>query len=448
MVRPGLGLPAVVRPGDRLTILIGSVEPPAPAQCRVSLCRYGLRYSASVEHISKVPSSPGAWLIDTVVPIGATCPLLYDVRVNLAGHGLEQFNAAMVVPRFSDDMTCVQITDLEINDKDPGPGERLARAIREINLIAPDFVLATGDLTYDGRPRQFDLLVERLRGLEVPVYTVIGNADHHGDESAYFHRLNAYRDYSVDVGPVHLTALDSGTNYKISPGAYNFVTDNQGTGLSDDQIAWFEKDLATSPADSLRLAFMHFPAVSQFGNRASIHFNRERFKTLCERHHVAMVFAGHTHVNSVFDSQERLLVSSRPAGDGPLYVQTATTSSRERAPIFPYCYRLVRIKRHQVVEFSYGGNPMAAVPVGQLDVRFDPPDDRDARRITATITNGLREAFDNARIIFEVAAKPGPDDRIEGGRLVCVLPDGPCWRVVVSTSIPAEGKRTVALVRR
>jgi Icc-related predicted phosphoesterase len=373
---------------------------------------------------------------------------LYDLRVNLSGRDLEQFNAVMVAPRFADSMSCVQITDLEVNDKDPGPGERLARVIREINLIAPDFVLATGDLTYDGRPRQFDLLVERLRQLEVPVFTVIGNADHHGDESVYFRKLNAYRDYSVDAGAVHLTAFDSGTNYKVGPGAYNFVTDNQGTGLSDDQIAWFEKDLAASPADSLRLVFMHFPAVSQFGNKASIHFNRERFKHLCERCRVAMVLAGHTHVNSVFDRQEKLLVSSRPARDGPYYVQTATTSSRERAPIFPYCYRRVRVRHGQVVEFDYDGNPMGAIPVGRLDVRFDPPDDRDAREITATVTNGLRETFEEARIVFEVAARAGPDYQIEGGRLVCVIPDGPRARVVVRTSLPAEGKRTVTLVRR
>jgi len=454
VLQPTIGFPAIIRPGDVLTILIGANEPLAPDRCRASLKRHDLDIGLFTKRLARLNDGPGLWILEASVPRNAPCPLMYDVHLRLANHSLVQPRAVMIVPHFAEDATYIQITDTEINDADPGPSERLARAIREINLIAPDAVLATGDLTYDGQPCQFDLLVERLKQLEVPVFTQIGNADHHGDESAYFQRVNAFRDYAVDVGPVHLTALDSGTNYKVSPGPYNIMQDNQGTGLSDDQIAWLEQDLKAANTASVRLAFMHFPAVSPFGNRASIHFNRDRFKTLCERHRVALVLAGHTHVDSVFDRKERLHLSGPPPPGGPYYVQTATTSSRERAPIFPYSYRVVRIKDGRVVQFTCridaSGQPdaMRSTPVGRLDVHFDPPNDGRVGNITATVTNRLNESFEGARLIFRTPAGPQAGYDIEGGRLQCVVPDGPHHHIVVSTSIPAQAKAVVSLRQR
>ncbi len=451
ILRPTIGLPTVVRPGDRLTLWFAADRLAASEACKATLRRGDYTIKLTLRPSSSGGASgPGRPFLATI-PKTVACPLLYDLNVELGSHRLVEHNAVMVVPEFRADTTLVQITDLEINDRDPGPADRLVRAIREINLIAPDVVLATGDLTYDGRPRQFDQLVAGLRHLEVPVFTVIGNADHHGDEAAYFRTLTAFRDYSADVGRLHLTTFDSGTNYKARPGPYNIATDNEGTGLTDAQIAWMEQDLGRAAGDSLRIVAMHFPAVSQFGNRASIHFNRDRFKSLCERYHVALVFGGHTHVNSIFDRNEKLYVSGPLPTQRPLYVQTATTTSRERAPIFPYVYRLVRIGSQGAIDLTYDANgdgspdPMSCIPLERLDVQYDPPNDGKAERVTATITNGLNVPLPAARLVVHVAARANARLGVQGGRVLAEVPDGTSRRAVVTTDLAARSKQTVSV---
>ena len=452
IVRPSLGLPAVVCPGDAIEIIVGTDERPRSKRCRVRLVRCDVTINVPVRDVRKVRQPDRLWTLRASMPSKISHHLLYDLYVDLAGSSLEQPNAVQIVPRFGNEMTCVQITDTEVNDKNPEPAQRLARAIREINVIAPDVVLATGDLTYDGRAKQYDILIDLFRRLEVPVFTQIGNADYHGDESIYFGRLNAYRDYAVDVGGLHLSALDSGTNYKQSKGAYNLVTDNQGTGLSDDQVAWLQDDLSRAPAGSARLAFMHFPAVSQLGNKGSIHFNRERFKQICERGRVALVLGGHTHVDAVFDQREKMYMAGAAPEVRPCYVQTATTSSHTRMPILPWSYRIIRVADGRVTSFTYDtsgkGKPgaMKSVPVGKLDVTFEPANDGTAQRIAATVKNGLNETLDRARLTFRVPAKPTASYRVEGGKLICTVPDGATKRLIVRTHVPAASERTVRVM--
>jgi hypothetical protein len=454
IVEPTIGLPAILRPGDTLLVRIRSDQQLSVARCRIRLVRFDLRLDTRILHMQRMGNPRDLWTIEALVPREVTHPLLYDVHVELAGRSLVQYNAAYVVSRPPDDLTLVQITDLEINHQDPGPTHRLARAIREINLIAPDAVVATGDLTYNGQPQQFELLMRLLRELDVPLFTQIGNADYHGDEWIYFGRFNAYHDYALDLGSVHLTALDSGTNYHPGKGPTNLITGNQGTGLTDDQITWLRNDLAHAAASSLRLVFMHFPAVSQLGNRASIHFNRERFKHLCAENRVALVLCGHTHLDGLFDQREKLYLTGRPVSTRPCYVQTTTVCSRTRMPLLPYSYRIVRIQDGKLKSFTYDANGdgkphvMRSVPVGGLDVQFDPPNDGTARELTATITNRLNEAFDRARLVFRVPSKRRATYRVNGGELLYAVQDGSQSRVVVQTRIPIRSKQVVRLGQR
>src|SRR5918911_3235010 len=60
--------------------------------------------------------------------------------------------------------------------------DRIASAFA--GLDAPDLVLLAGDLTTHGDPREAEVLAEACRGLDVPVYAVLGNHDHHLDRAA------------------------------------------------------------------------------------------------------------------------------------------------------------------------------------------------------------------------------------------------------------------------
>ena len=82
-------------------------------------------------------------------------------------------------------MLIAQITDLHIDE--PGgfmrrfvdANAKLERAIDYLHtrVERPDAVVATGDLTNDGRPEQFDLLRALLERLEIPIYLIPGNHD-------------------------------------------------------------------------------------------------------------------------------------------------------------------------------------------------------------------------------------------------------------------------------
>ncbi|HWH04984.1 MAG TPA: metallophosphoesterase [Gaiellaceae bacterium] len=58
--------------------------------------------------------------------------------------------------------------------------ERMAHAFAAVAGHA-DLVLLAGDLTTHGEPEQARVLADACRGLDVPVYAVLGNHDHHAN---------------------------------------------------------------------------------------------------------------------------------------------------------------------------------------------------------------------------------------------------------------------------
>lgn len=452
ILRPTIGLPVVVRPGKEFDIVVGCPHPIRPSDVRIELRCCDIAMRLEPVHVKR--DAPRPWTLRAAIPVDAPAPVLYDLCLTIGRKTTQRPNAVQVVSKQRKRITLLQITDLEISHQNPGPAERLAELIREINLIAPDAVIATGDLTYDGKRPQFDKLLSLLSGLAVPVFTQIGNADYHGDASIYFAELNSYHDYAVCLGGVCLIGLDSGTNYKQSRGAYNPVLDNEGTGLLDEQIAWLESTLPRLPRDTVRLAMMHFPAVSQFGNRASIHFHRERFKTLCETSDVRLVLAGHTHVNAVYDANEKLYMVGQPPRTRPCYLQSATATSHTRAPFLPYSYRIVRIRNAKVASYSYDtnndGRPDGAssVPVGRLTVSFEPSSQAGKRQLLARIRNDLNEGFDDARVTLRVPRDWGTSFEVKGGELLVVMPDGQHHLVKVQCTLPPRSEHIVRLRSR
>ena len=58
--------------------------------------------------------------------------------------------------------------------------ERVARAFADLSGRA-DVVLLAGDLTTHGEPEEAGVLADACRGLELPVYAVLGNHDFHAN---------------------------------------------------------------------------------------------------------------------------------------------------------------------------------------------------------------------------------------------------------------------------
>ncbi len=158
-------------------------------------------------------------------------------------------------------MLIAQITDCHIVE----PGELFAdrvdsaaalrRAIEVVNGLRPlpDVVLATGDLVNDGRPAQYDHLMQLLAGLDVEVVLPCpGNHDDRGELRRRFSnvlptgRAHEPIDYVVDDHAVRLIGLDT-----IIPGRHD-------GHVTHAQMSWLDGRLAAAP-DRPTLVFQHHP---------------------------------------------------------------------------------------------------------------------------------------------------------------------------------------------
>jgi 3',5'-cyclic AMP phosphodiesterase CpdA len=195
-------------------------------------------------------------------------------------------------------MLIAQISDLHVAEDGHGmrrfvdANTMLAAALDYLEGLEqrPDVVVATGDLTDNGRPEQYELLVELLDRTALPVYLIPGNHDEREPFRAAFGSL-AYVpsqgpiQYVVEDHPVRLVAVDT-------------LRDGHHDGeLDDERLSWLDETLAAR-ADVPTVVFMHHPpfttgiwwmdCIGLTGAR--------RFEAVVRRHeHVRMVLCGHLH---------------------------------------------------------------------------------------------------------------------------------------------------------
>jgi Icc protein len=191
-----------------------------------------------------------------------------------------------------------QITDLHIDE--PGgfmrrfvdANTKLERAIEYLHTRAerPDVVLATGDLTNDGRTEQFDLLRASLERLEIPIYLIPGNHDEReAFRSAFSDRpwipASGPIDYVIDDFPVRLVGLDTS-----EPGRHD------GT-LDAGQLDWLAATLSREPSKPTLLFLHHPPFLSGLWLFDAIRLEgSDGLRAVVEGHpQVTQIIAGHVH---------------------------------------------------------------------------------------------------------------------------------------------------------
>jgi len=157
-----------------------------------------------------------------------------------------------------------------------------------------------GDLVWD-KPDLYASYDKAVAITGIPFFQVIGNhdMDYGGDDSQSdrtFKKLYGPTYYSFNRGQAHYVVLDdvyylgNGKNYK------GFIT--------DQQMAWLEKDLATVKPGSLVIVSMHIPAYTNMHKRNKKEHpsaggtteNREKLYALLQPFN-AHIMSGHTHYN-------------------------------------------------------------------------------------------------------------------------------------------------------
>ncbi len=212
----------------------------------------------------------------------------------------------------------IHLTDLHIQPE-LGAADGVAMAVQKINSLRtrPDFIITGGDHVMDcltaAPPRanlQFNILIEALKPLEMPVYATIGNHDVYGWSSSRhvtekdpeygkqlfvdeFAKAPLYR--SFDHLGWHFIILDciqtKGFNWKLA--------------IDDTQLTWLKADLERVQMRPT-VVTLHAPVLTAFmqywqgttvriGDNLILHNGRE-LQALFAQHNVRVVLQGHTHV--------------------------------------------------------------------------------------------------------------------------------------------------------
>ncbi len=195
-----------------------------------------------------------------------------------------------------------------------------AQVVREINLVQPDFVIITGDLTFavhpQGVPYEYDDAWKLLDKLEVPAFLSPGNHDLYAlddysgqdlsevDGKELWQLFFGPLRFGVDIGPkLHLVSINTFDWPTLEPfPAWDDFDTLAGGQILPEQMAWLEQELlgyrARNPDGTLITFAHHDPSWIQ--NRHPWKGEgRLESRDLFAAAGVAAHFSGHTHEDRV-----------------------------------------------------------------------------------------------------------------------------------------------------
>ena len=232
------------------------------------------------------------------------------------GGGFYYFNQFNKTDSEKNDLS-QKITELEAFESekvvvygDSRTGHDEHRAIvAQIEKQDPYAVFHTGDIVNDGEiATEWDTFNEITSELlaDTWFYPVLGNHENNSDN--YFENFTLpgnERYYSVNIGPVHYTLLDS--NFEI--------------GAGSDQYVWAEADLKNAVGKSdFQVVVLHHPPYSTGGHGDDESGMRDKIVPLLEKYGVDLVFSGHDHSYERADNNNIVYIVSG-GGGAPLYPQ-------------------------------------------------------------------------------------------------------------------------------
>jgi predicted phosphodiesterase len=181
-----------------------------------------------------------------------------------------------------------------------------------LRYAQPDFVIHTGDLTYDGNdptlwPIFFGIERELLR--KTAFYPALGN--HENGAASYFDFLSARSYYSFNWGSAHFTVIDSDIE---SAG----TTPEERDAFWQIETRWLEADLRGAQDAQLRFVFAHHPPMTAVKGRPANYGHMTALEPMFEKYRVSAGFFGHDH-NYQHYLKDGLHYFISGGGGAPLY---------------------------------------------------------------------------------------------------------------------------------
>ena len=424
VVRPRLGVPAVLAPGDAFELELERALPFGALEPRVELEREGAAPLTLSPRATERVGRRLRFAVDVPedLPEGAYALVVHD------GERAQRLPKAVHVREvWPDELCLVQMADLPEFFPD-GSGTRAMDAmVDEVNVVAPDLVLITGDVAYGGSRDRYERLLVALERFDAPVVLVIGNHEFEG-LAGYMDHLRVPR-HVVDAGPLRVVSLNT------SHGRDQFTS---------EQIDWLAEALA-GVGGRTPIVQLHHPVFEdrQLGARAG------RFAALCRAAEVPIVLSGHWHADRTFDSAG-LDHRDGPRFDGPVFSITTAAGAMLHPDMSSggsyHGYRVVRLAReapggrYRLRQYTYDldgdgtPDPSASHPAGGLHVEHPEPG-------RVHVVNDWNDAVPRAHVWVDLPPG-GTCTRVEGGREVARGPRG----VAVELDLAPNSSADVRLV--
>ncbi|MCF6139273.1 metallophosphoesterase family protein [Pseudalkalibacillus berkeleyi] len=528
IIYPLFSTPAIKEKNQSLTIKIDSQGKEA-AGWAVKL--KPTNHSALTETyelpVQKVTEGSSHWknsskIYDVTVQIPKNVPEeLYDLEVTYTANGQrktdQQPHSVKVLDKFNKDFTFLHLTDTHIGSPrnlgnqddpstvspgrlkeagmwDPDPKKRwlyLQKAIKEVNLKNPDFVVVTGDLMYGQMNPQeyiyeYDETYEMLQKLDVPVYLVPGNHDYYAqdatlaDGAKYWEQYFGPQYFSFDYGPyAHFIGYNSFDWHKFDRSGHGTVSvPTWGGQIRQEQLEWVKKDLEenekTAQPDQIKGLFSHHnplwrdrdiwpqddPDVQKYWKQYDEQHNPQSIETLTlgeklgiqydqqwhgenahelidvmKQNNVNLSLHGHTHIDDVTEK------------DGILYT---TTTAIELSGKPWVGFRPFQVKNGNVTSYNYE-EPGRSVPVYEngdtesgvmsLESEYKNPNDGHSTQQTVTIHNRLNKAMTVTIPIYLVKG----DYDVSEGTVKQNVRSGDRQYVEVVITVPANSTKEIEI---
>ncbi len=337
---------------------------------------------------------------------------LYDIEViNNKVKDLRP-RAVKIVEEYKSNFYFAHLTDTHIGGPYPFAEETLQKTIEELNLTNPEFIIITGDITDNGKPKEYLKFLEILNNCRIPTYIIPGN-----------HDVEAHK----DMEQLLRWKRYMGENYySLIYGDYNFLLlDNSGKGegsreslatsdFDKEQLQWAENILEKNKHSKLQFFLYHIPTRE---NVSYIH-------QLADKYKVKLVLYGHGH-------KDRVDISGTTPTN---YVETTSLAMERR-------YRIVRIE-HDKVQFNYGDSDRLSMPAGRTKISFDFPNDGAVTENKAVIKNPMRETY---KTTIKFIMPKDKNCEVEGGNLYQVIKGQKYNFCYVSTTLEPQSNAQVSI---
>ncbi len=192
------------------------------------------------------------------------------------------------------------ISDLHVSDSD-FIEDMFLKAVDEINELAPDLIILTGDITNKGYYKQFKKAKEYLDLFESPLFAVPGNHDARNLGLETFEDLIGEVSWKLEADDFVAIGLNSG------------LPDLNEGSIGKPQQLWLDYQLDQSVIDdsfTIVALHHHIIPIPKTGRERNILLDAgDILKTLVD-HEVELVLVGHKHVPNIWKMNNTLIVNA------------------------------------------------------------------------------------------------------------------------------------------